>query len=139
MPDFSDEIRDQFRHVRTIASRGAWNIMGINELLGSLYVLHKMLSDYYDPPYRQVRSTVMIRYDSIYSNPNPEEYINGALSIALYWLGGISALLGRKGFISGEKVTVTEDFVGEKPGFENPNFADDDSPDEVNSEMDGGE
>ena len=126
MPDFTDEIRDQFRHVRMIASRGAWNVLGVNELLNSLFTLHKLLTDYYDPPYRQVKSEVGIRYAAIYTNPNDDEFITGALGIAMYWLGGISALLGRKGFISGDRTTVTEDVVGEHPEMENPNFADDD-------------
>jgi hypothetical protein len=126
MPDFTDEIRDQFRHVRMIASRGAWNVLGINELLNSLFALHKLLTDYYDPPYRQVKSEVGIRYAAIYSSPNDDEFITGALGIAMYWLGGISALLGRKGFMSGDRTLVTEDVVAERPEVENPNFADDD-------------
>ena len=128
MPDFTDEIRDQFRHVRMIASRGAWNVLGINELLNSLFALHKLLTDYYDPPYRQVKSEVGIRYAAIYSSPNDDEFITGALGIAMYWLGGISALLGRKGFMSGDRTLVTEDVVAERPEVENPNFADDDPP-----------
>ena len=131
MAEFMDELHEQFKLIRTLSNSAPWNTHGVNSLLRALVTFDKLMADYYDPPYRQIRSEVSIRYGQIYANTPDEEFISAGYSIALYWIKGLSALLGRKGFISGEKTAVVDDNVGANPAFENPNFAqDDDSPDQ---------
>lgn len=125
MPDISDEIREQFKHVRMLANLGIKNSAVLHDFQSGLLTLHQMLSDYYDPPYRQVVSEVKVYSDRVYLYDDESRYLDVAHSISLYWFRAISALLGRKGMITGNRTVVSEDYVGEHPEFENPNFADD--------------
>lgn len=118
MPEGIDTIMKQYASITAIASSGILDNRSINGLLSSLLTIDRMLSDYYDPPYRDLRAKVAGDFQIIHEIQDNGKYLKDAYTAALAWIGAISGLMGRKGWLAPSSTIISEDYVGgETPEF----------------------